>query len=58
MSIIVPEELIEELAAMRRLIEKLHHDIARLIQQQQITEQAARWVAPGRPPDEDDKGSD
>jgi len=48
------EELLDELAAMRRLVEKLHHDIARIIAQQQRVEQAAE----PRPPEDDDDGSD
>jgi hypothetical protein len=51
----VSEELLAELAAMRRLIEKLHHDIARLVHQQQLTEQAA---TPRPRDDDDDDGSD
>jgi len=44
------EELLAELAAMRRLIEKLHHDIARLGRQADIIEQTAQ----DRPPEDGD----
>ena len=51
------EELQLELAAMRRLIERLAIEIERLSQQLTRTEHAAQWVVPGRPRDDDD-GSD
>jgi len=52
------EELHAELAAMRRLIEHLAHEIERLARQFDRTEQAARGAALWRVRDDEDEGSD
>lgn len=45
------EELFAELAAFRRLVEKLHHDVTRLSRQTDIIEQMAQE----RPPEDADE---
>jgi chaperonin cofactor prefoldin len=57
MTLLVSEELLDELDALRKLIERLDHEIERLHRQLDRTQQAVRWVVGPRPRD-DDEGSD
>jgi predicted nucleic acid-binding Zn-ribbon protein len=57
MTLLVSEDLLTELDALRKLIERLDHEIERLRRQLARTEQAARWAVGPRPRDDDD-GSD